>query len=454
MKSTIQRFWYNFLERLGGRINRALNARENESKATDAGDKSIVNFFAMVLIKVINRAVMGAAFTVESDSEQAEALKELCSDLQENVYSIAGHMLGATPYAECWCVPSYVMINGENKLIHSYVGGDRVRITSVREDGKINECYIILDSYQDKRNVYLLCRKHSLDNNGNLNISYFVSDAEAKEINSEVVPQWTALTESDVTYPGANHIGFGRYKSPVQAFNNNTVYGVPLNYNCAVVEEQLKDAVEMIEFEMKSSKKMFFPDWSIVRKTDKDGNPLGMYQLSEHIFPIRKKAGENGSLIDEYCPTIRNSAYAEHLEGLLERYQSLMGVSELLTHKTTGATATEIKMLNVDNLSIEQKIKAEIRKGNIETLEADAIYLGIARDLWTYDEEYTDIYQDEQQMLKDYIDLYNTGALEIKDLVKYWFPTYSDEQIEEKVNAINAEKANGTQRSIEDMLNM
>ena len=82
------------------------------------------------------------------------------------------------------------------------------------------------------------------------------------------------------------------------------------------------------------------------------------------------------------------------------------------------------------------------------------MYLGIARDLWEYDEEYGDIYQDEQQMLKNYLDLYNAGALELKDLVKYWFPTYSDEQIEEKVMAINEAKANNTQKSIEELLNV
>ena len=130
-----------------------------------------------------------------------------------------------------------------------------------------------------------------------------------------------------------------------------------------------------------------------------------------------------------------------------------MGVSELVTHKTTnGATATEIKSLNADNISMEQNIKKAIKKGNIETLEADGIYLGIARDLWEYDEEYADIYADEQQELKNYIDLYNTGAIELKDLVKYWFPTFDDEQIEEKVSAIKAEKESGTARSLEDLL--
>jgi hypothetical protein len=133
-----------------------------------------------------------------------------------------------------------------------------------------------------------------------------------------------------------------------------------------------------------------------------------------------------------------------------------MGVTEIITHNgtTNSATATEVKLLNTDNISLEQSIKKAIRTGNIETLEADSMYLGIARDLWKYDEEYADIYTDEQQTLKNYIELYNVGAVEIRDIVKYWFPTYSDEQIDEKVAAIESAKKNGAQKSIEELLNV
>jgi hypothetical protein len=82
------------------------------------------------------------------------------------------------------------------------------------------------------------------------------------------------------------------------------------------------------------------------------------------------------------------------------------------------------------------------------------MYLGIARDLWEYDEEYADIYVDEQQMLKNYIDLYNIGAVELRDVVQYWFPTYSEDQIDEKVAKMEEAKTNNAQKSIEELLNV
>jgi hypothetical protein len=455
MRNKIKVFWMNLLQNINNRINQWLNKNKETLPVTDAGDDSVVNFLAMILRKVINRTLMGAEFSVVSDSTQAEPLIDLCDDLQEHMQGVAGQMLGNSIHAECWVVPSFITVGGEQKLVHSYISGDRVCITQTKEDGQIAECYMIINAVERNDRTFFLCRKHNLDDNGNLVISYFVADDKAKEVNADI-PEWDTLKNTEVTYASVNNIGFGRYKSPVNAFGTDTVYGVPLNHGCGLIEAQLRNAVEYIEKEMKASKKMLFPDWSIVRQTDKDGKPVGMYSIDDHIFPIRKAAGTNGSLIDEYSPAIRGTEYEEHLTSLLERYQALMGVTEIITHNgtTKGATATEVKVLNTDNISLEQSIKRAIKRGNIETLEADAMYLGIARDLWEYDEEYADIYVDEQQMLKNYIDLYNIGAVELRDVVKYWFPTYSEEQIDEKVAKMEEAKTNNAQKSIEELLNV
>lgn len=455
MREKIQRFWVQLLQKLDGKINQWLNKNKISKQTVDAGDDTVVNFFLMILRKVVNRTLVGAEYRVVSDSSLAKPLQDLCRDLQDNMHNVVGNMLGNSIHAECWVVPSFITAGGKQKLIHSYISGDKVCITQTKEDGQIAECYMIINATVRNNITYFLCRKHTLDDNGTLTISYFVADENAKEISANI-PEWDSITNTEVSYAGANTIGFGRYKSPVKAYGLDTVYGVPLNYGCGLIEKQLKDAVEYIEKEMNASKKMLFPDWSIVRNTDKNGNPIGMYRINEYIYPIKKKAGENGSLVDEYSPAIRGTEYEAHLTSLLERYQALMGVTEIITHngKTSGATATEVKILNTDNISTEQSIKRAVQKGNIETLEADALYLGIYRDLWEYDEEYGDIYQDEQQMLQNYLSLYNAGALELKDLVKYWFPTYSDEQVEEKVMAIESAKANNTQKSIEELLNV
>lgn len=471
MKNAIKNFWVALLSKINNKINQWLNAPKNKLPTMDAGDDTVVNFFAMVVKKVLNRALMGVEFDVISDSTQAEPLKELCEDLNRNAYKITANMIAGNEnisghsVAECWAVPSFIKVQGQNKLVHSYIDGSRVLITGIRDDGQISECYMVLNAVKRKDKVYFLYRKHTLSDEGDLSISFFVADDNANMVEAGI-PEWDDLIygfngngekqAKETVYKGVNHIGFGRYKSPVVALNNDTEYGVPLNYGCGEIERQLADDVLNITHEMKASKKMLFPDWSIV-KEDTRGNAVSLgCAVDEYIYPIKKKAGVDGSLIDEYCPAIRYSDYAQKLEDDLCKYQAQMGVRDLITHteNTSGATATEIKSKNADNMALEQSIRKALRKGNEETLEADSIYLNIPFDLWQYDEDYQDIYTDDTQKLNEIITVMQNGGAEVDDLVKFYFPTLTDEERAEKIARINEGEQASTENSILSALNM
>ena len=162
-------------------------------------------------------------------------------------------------------------------------------------------------------------------------------------------------------------------------------------------------------------------------------------------------------MVDEYCPAIRYSEeYAKKLEDDLCKYQARMGVRDLITHteNTSGATATEIKSKNADNMALEQSIRKALRKGNEETLKADSIYLNIPLDLWQYDEDFQDIYTDDTQKLNEIITVMQNGGAEVDDLVKFYFPTLSDEERAEKIARINESKQSSTESSILSALNM
>ena len=319
-----------------------------------------------------------------------------------------------------------------------------------------------------KRNdkVYLLCRQHTLSSDGTLTIRFFIADETAQEINAEI-PEWDnflyafndeGLRErKTIVIQGANHIGFGRYKSPVLCFTNDT-YGKPLNYGCGKIEGEIRNTLDMIRLEFKATQTKLFPDWSIVKKTDKDGNPLKAYVMDEYIYPVRPKSTDKTvtKLIDYFSPEIRTSAYFGLLVQQLEQYQALMGVQELLTHErtTNGATATEIRDNNINNMALENSIRKAFAKGNKDTLQADGLYYGIREDLWSYDETWKDIYEDEQQTLNNWLALYNAGVCTLEDVVRYWFPTLSDEHVAQKLTEINSAKNSGTLNSLEEMLNM
>ena len=64
MKNAIKNFWIALLSKINDKINGWLNAPKNKIPTADAGDDTIVNFFAMVLKKVLNRALMGRNLTL------------------------------------------------------------------------------------------------------------------------------------------------------------------------------------------------------------------------------------------------------------------------------------------------------------------------------------------------------------------------------------------------------
>lgn len=465
MKNFLKTFWYNLLQKLNSKINQQLNSYDASSGEMTANDTNKINFFLMILKCVLNRVFMDCEFDVISDSTQAEPLKAAIKNINENAYKIGGYMLGGsdTPdnKSECWAV-----LIDKNCGIHHFMNGNEICITAKSGD-HITDCYMIWNAVKRNNKVYLLCRQHTLDDNGTLIIRFFTADEAAREIDADI-PEWEnflymfddagARVRKEIIIPGANHIGFGRYKSPVLCLSDDT-YGKPLNFGCGKLEREIQHTLDMIRLEFKATQTKLFPDWSIVRDKDSKGNPLNAYVMDEYIYPTQTKAGVNDtrkSLIDYFSPEIRSSAYFGLLTQQLEQYQSLMGVQELITHErtTNNATATEVRAMNINNMALEKSIRAAFSKGTVETLQADGIYYGIRDDLWSYDETWKDIYEDEQQTLQNNITMTESGGQTQRDLIKYWFPTLTDEQIDEKLAEINAEKENGVNKSIEDMLNV
>ena len=57
-------------------------------------------------------------------------------------------------------------------------------------------------------------------------------------------------------------------------------------------------------------------------------------------------------------------------------------------------------------------------------------------------------------MLENNIKMFEQGAMELRDLITFWFPTLTSEEVDEKVERIKAERQSNTQSSIESMLNL
>ena len=442
MFQKLRNFWRVFWQSIKTAYNKAFK-EPLQTVTQEWRDIARINLLDVFVTKLNNLANTEATFDVESDSTQAERLKTLCKSLESHRFDITGAMLADGDY---YVFPA---TNEKGELYHSYLTQDQVRIMDM--DGEtITDAYGIIDWYADSESneTYYLLRHHVLDKNGTLTVSYSVVDHTMTAARLE---RWDYLTDTQTAFAGANHIGFGRYKSPADSRGLSPVYGVPLNFGCAEIEEKIQADLAMIDEEFKNGKSVIFTD---PRNLLKDSE-RGQYKIADNIIPIQSRAGQTGSNIDIFNPTIRYSEYYNKLVGDMALYEKQIGTSKgILTDNETAytATATAVRRANSDTLALLDKIRNAVDSGNRMTLEADAVYLNVARDLWDYQSDWFDPFEDPAEQWDRLVAARENGAAELSDLVRWVFPRLSNEEIDEKLQRIAGEAQSSADGAIDRIL--
>ena len=167
------------------------------------------------------------------------------------------------------------------------------------------------------------------------------------------------------------------------------------------------------------------------------------YIIPENMYPLEKKGGVTGSVIDIFNPNIRSSEHYAKLVADMELYEKEIGVNKgFLTEPTptANATATEIKRSNNDTVSMLGDIHTAIDAGNKMTLLADSVFLNISPDLWSYSSDWYDPFEDPDAQWKRLLEAKSNGAAEEEDLIRWQFPNLSDKEVTEKLERIKAAK--------------
>lgn len=434
-------FWNVFIDSIKQAYNKAFKPIEDTVQSwRDTGKINLLDIFVG---KLNNLANTEATFEVISDSTQAEPLKKLCKDIEDKRFNITAEMLATGDY---YIFPA---TNSKGEIIHSYLTQQQVRILDM--DGEsITEAYGIIDWYIDKSNkVYYLLRHHKLDVNGTLNISYSIMSDNGKKT---TLDRWADLDGKEYSFINANHIGFGRYKSPIDSRGKSPVYGVPLNYGCGEIEQRIFNDYKLIEDEFINGKSVIFTDPRNLMKDEE----RKQYRIADNIIPIQSRAGQTGSNIDIFNPELRWTPHYSKLVEDMAIYERQVGTSKgILTDNETAytATATAVKRANSDTMSLIDKIHNAVDVGNVMTLKADSVFLNISPELWQYKSDYYDPFEDPAEQWQRLIEAKQNNVAESADLVKWLFPNMSDDEIQEKLQRIDESIQSDTASAIERAMN-
>jgi hypothetical protein len=314
---------------------------------------------------------------------------------------------------------------------------------------KMYEVAMVIDKKVVKHREYRLIRHHILDENGTLYVYYYTTD---KSGNEEYLAEWEHYKNDNVMYMNAFNIGVAYFRSP-QDSRGLSQWGVPLNFGCEEVENQIKIARNNLDEEMHLMKSKLFADETVARRIGtKDGE---RFDLPEGIYAIRKKAGVDGTLIDSFAPSTRYNDYKQKLIDAKADWEDMVGLDRgFLTEAehTAGATATEIRTANTKTRSFVKKIQSAMFDGIKATLEADAVFLNIPFDLYEVNVDFFDSFADETEQWNRLLQGRENGVVEDEDLITWLFPTLSEQEKADKIARISEKSKLNTDEALNRIL--
>ena len=435
-------FWSNFWGFVKKKIDQYDEEKKIVVKVQDWENVREYNPLAIANTKLTSLVCDEATVELQTDSTLVQPLIPLAENLEAKRYEICAMMNGK---GGCFVT----MATGEdNEPYHRIIAPADVSVYRMVAD-KMYEVAMVIDKKIVKHREYRLIRYHILDENGTLYVYYYTTD---KSGNEEYLAEWEHYKNDNVMYMNAFNIGVAYFRSP-QDSRGLSQWGVPLNFGCEEVENQIKVARNNLDEEMHLMKSKLFADETVARKIGtKDGE---RFDLPEGIYTIRKKAGVDGTLIDSFAPSTRYNDYKQKLIDAKADWEDMVGLDRgflTVAEHTAGATATEIRTANTKTRSFVKKIQSAMFDGIEATLEADAVFLNIPLDLYSLAVDWWDAFSDEREQWERLKEAKAEGAAETEDLVIFQFPNLSDEERKAKMERIRAEQQTNTDQTLERIL--
>ena len=435
-------FWSNFWGFVKKKIDQYDEEKKIVVKVQDWEDVREYNPLAIANTKLTSLVCDEATVELQTDSTLVQPLIPLAENLEAKRYEICSMLNGKGGVF-------VTMATGEDdEPYHRIIAPADVSVYRMVAD-KMYEVAMVIDKKIVTHREYRLIRHHILDKNGTLYVYYYTTD---KSGNEEYLAEWEHYKNDNVMYIGANNIGVAYFKSP-QDSRGLSQWGVPLNFGCEEVENEIKVARKDLDEEMHLMKAKLFADKSITLATRTEEG--ARYDLPEGIYTIQKRHGIDGTLIDEFAPSTRYNDYKQKLNDALQDWENQVGLDRgFLTEQehTAGATATEIRTANTKTRSFVKKIQSAMFDGIKATLEADAVFLNISLDLYEVTVDFFDAFQDEQELYNRIVSAVDRGVLEKEDELRWLYPNMTDEEISDKLARIQANNQVNTDMALERIL--
>ncbi|MCU7380842.1 phage capsid protein [Clostridiales Family XIII bacterium ASD5510] len=259
-----------------------------------------------------------------------------------------------------------------------YVGADKFIPIAFDDKGSLRDCIFIQHKQLRETKHVFRTERHTLTDAG-LRISNKAYSSSSKtslgiEVPLTAVEGWEGYPE-EVTYPGMDKMDFGFYRNPTKNRIDGSPCGVSIFDSAKKLIKKADIQGARVDWEFESGERAVHVDERALKKSNRTGMPT-MGRLNQRLYRGLNLEQNQGELLKEYSPQLRNDGFLAGLESYFRRIEFAVGLAygDLSNVQYVDKTATEIKTAKERKYNRVSAIQTNLKKCLEGLVDALAFY--------------------------------------------------------------------------------
>ena len=275
-----------------------------------------------------------------------------------------------------------------------YVNADSFIPIEFDSEDKVKDCLFIQRKSVGEDKHYYRCERHTLTTQGlTITNKAYTSNSKSllgREVRLDVIEEWADFPE-EITYPGMDRMDFGFYKNPNKNRVDGSACGISIFESAKELIRKADIQGARLDWEFKSGERAVHVDERALKKDKKTGK-VSMGQLDKRLYRGLNLEQNQGELLKEYSPQLRNDGYEAGLESYKREIEFVVGLAygDLSKDQNVDKTATEIKASKERKYNRVTAIQDNLKK----CLEGFVDALAFYNSLYTTNYEFTCTFKD------------------------------------------------------------
>lgn len=319
--------------------------------------------------------------------------------------------------------------NGKSERL----AADQFVIFGFDDDGKPNDVMFLTKKAIGENKHYTRAERHYLQH-GTLTIEnkcYFSEDPAqiGKECPLADVPEWSNILPGPTAYAGMDKMDFGYFRTPLKNRVDGSACGVSIFFGARELIKRADIQYGRLDWEYDSGERAVHVDERALIH-DRNMRATRMPNLKQRLYRGLNIEQNNGELMKEYSPDMRDEAFIRGLEKAYRQIEFVVGLAygDLSDVQEVDKTATEIKASKQRKYNRVTAIQENLKDCLTDFVDALAFHNGMYTTVYELTCRFNDsiLTDEDAERAQDRQDV-AMGAMTLLDYRMKW---YQEEEAE------------------------